>query len=172
MTFKELLKKMFPEKTAEIDQLDENPQPQTTPPAKSDNTDLKLFLEAFKTENKKLLDELAAIKVKDEERLKLLEQKSKEEREKEIEAIIKKAIESKAIPGENKDLLGKYKTLLEKDFEGAKIVIENLQKFGEKIVPPGEKSNAGGEVNKNKVTGPLDTKNTLLTKIQEYQNNN
>lgn len=125
---KELLKALFPDKTEIIDkaEIEEPAQKQTTTTSGSDEETKKL-IETMLAENKKLLDELTLIKQQDEERQKLLETKAKEERIKEIDSVIKKAIEDGRIESKNEEKIKFYKDLLQVDFEKGKKVIDDIK---------------------------------------------
>jgi ribosomal protein S17E len=127
---KEILKTLFPEKAADIEKLpSEEPPASTAPGTIADNKDIeamKNLVATMKAENDKLLKELTEVKTKDQERNRLLEEKAKSEKTASIEAIIKKAIEDKKIPAKNDQLISHYKTILDKDLEAGKSVVDNL----------------------------------------------
>ncbi|OQY70798.1 MAG: hypothetical protein B6D44_15190 [Ignavibacteriales bacterium UTCHB2] len=144
MKLKDLLKKLFPDKASEIEQLEED-QPKTEPPkVEQPNTkdeDGKKYYEMIKAENEKLLTELAAIKKRDEEREKLLQQKAIEENKTKISEAIKKAIDDKKIPAKDDKTIASYTKLLEADFENGLVALNALPKIvdnnnNNKEVPP------------------------------------
>jgi len=131
---KELLKSLFPEKTAEIDKVELDEQGLTIPKNNSSIDpaieELKQLVKTQQAEITKLVNELTQVKDKELQNHKLLEDKAKKERTDSIDAIIKKAIEEMKIPAKNDQLIAQYKNILDKDLDAGKIVIENLQSAG------------------------------------------
>lgn len=144
MKLKDLLKKLFPDKASEIEQLEED-QPKVDPPKveipNPKDEDGKKYYEMIKAENEKLLNELAAIKQREEEREKLLQQKAIEENKTKISETIKKAIDDKKIPAKDDKTIASYTKLLEADFENGLVALNALPKIvdnnnNNKEVPP------------------------------------
>lgn len=127
---KDLLKKLFPDKEQEIDKL-EIPEKTEEKEGSKDNAleELKTLVKTQQAEIQKLLRELSNVKEKEVANQKLLEDKAKKEKQEQIDIIIKKAIEELKIPAKNDDLINKYKSLLDKDFESGKVIIDNLPKL-------------------------------------------
>lgn len=132
MKLKDLLKKLFPDKASEIEQLeDDQPKadpPKVDPPSPKDE-DGKKYYEMIKAENEKLLNELTAIKKRDEERERLLQQKAIEENKTKISDAIKKAIDDKKIPAKDDKIIASYTKLLEADFENGLVALNALPKI-------------------------------------------
>ncbi len=107
------------------------------------NPDIQKILNAFdtvKAENKKLSDALADVLKKDTDRENALKTKAEKETAERIAKALKEANEDGRIPPKNEELNKKYKTLLEKDYETAKSIIDTLPKIT-KI----EESNTGDD---------------------------
>ncbi|MCS7054450.1 MAG: hypothetical protein NZM09_12075 [Ignavibacterium sp.] len=167
MKLKDLLKKLFPDKTAEIDQLEDETKQQS----KSDDNDskqkvddalLKKLYEEIKAENKKLLDELAKVKEKEEAREKILAQKAEAEVKAKIEDALKKAIEEKRIPAKDDKTIASIKALLEKDFDNGVVVLNAMPKISD------EKPTQTPVTNENKNVGGILGK--ILERNQITQN--
>ncbi len=105
------------------------PPVNTANPGTSNETDeeLKNLIKTLAAENQKLFSELAERNQKDKEREELLKIKSIEENKKEIENILKKAIEDKKIPAMNEEIYNAYKSALENNLENGKKIIDSLQ---------------------------------------------
>lgn len=162
-SLKEFLKKVFPDKK-EFEDMPDIPIVTETPPAvPPTQTELPkevlTIVETMKAENKKILDELAAYKQKEEDREKLLNQKAQDERKAKIDAAVKQAIDNRKIEAQNKGLQDSYKALLEKDFENGVKAIEALPVIGGEI-PPGDKS---------ATKSSLESGSGILSHIKEHQ---
>jgi len=144
MKLKDLLKKLFPDKASEIEQLEDDQPEVKTPKVEQPNPkdeDGKKYYEMIKAENEKLLNELAAIKQREEERERLLQQKAIEENKTKISEAIKKAIDDKKIPAKDDKTIASYTKLLEADFENGLVALNALPKIvdnnnNNKEVPP------------------------------------
>lgn len=143
MKIKDLLKKLFPDKVNEIEQLEEETPAvkasgDKTPDGKDD--DGKKYYEMIKAENEKLLNELAGFKQREEERENLLRQKASDEAKTKIEDTIKKAIEEKRIAAKDEKTIEGFKKILEKDFENGIMALNVLPKIAEdkEATPPSE----------------------------------
>lgn len=132
-SIKEFLKKILPDKEKEIDMLE---LPESEPEKEKNKSDgdevigeLKQLIKTQQLEIQKLLKELNDVKEKEIANQKLLEEKAKREKQEQINLILKQAVEDLKIPSKNEELINKYKSLLEKDFESGKVIIDNLPKM-------------------------------------------
>ena len=166
---KDLLKKLFPDKEKEIESLE---IPEIKPEAKSEKKDeskeaaleeLKTLVKTQQAEIQKLLKELSEVKEKEVANQKLLEDKAKKEKQEQIESLIKKAIEDLKIPAKNEELINKYKSLLEKDFESGKVIIDNLPKLKEEK----SQSSGSGSGSGSSPVGASKVANKILQNILE-----
>jgi len=133
---KDLLKKMFPDKAEDIEQLEEEAKHQSKSndegsQQKVDDALLKKLYEEIKAENKKLLDELTTFKSKEEARDKILQQKAEAEAKAKVEEALKKAIEEKRIPAKDDKTINSFRTLLEKDYENGLAALNTLPKMAD-----------------------------------------
>lgn len=183
MKLKELLKKLYPDHEKDIDDLEEEepgktgpakPDPPKKDPGKDDSStsEIRAIVDELKAENKKLLDELSGIKTKEEAREKLLEEKAKTDRTKQIKDVIQKAVEEKRIPAKNEDLIKKYEGLLDKDFESAKAILDTLPAIGAGSSQQGSGGDKGGTKGKARMLSPLSasTGDTAIMKAIQEQN--
>lgn len=141
MKLKDLLKKLFPDKEKEIEDLGEIdappvPEKKSQPPATqgvtaSIDAETKRMIEQLAAENKKLLDELAKRNEADKQREKLLEEKAKTEAQAKIDALIQKAIEDKKLPAKDEKTITSFKKLLEADYESGEVALNALPKMAE-----------------------------------------
>ncbi|GMU99368.1 MAG: hypothetical protein AMXMBFR51_21030 [Ignavibacteriota bacterium] len=134
-TIKEFLKKILPDKEKEIDMLE---LPESELEKAKNNSDgdevtgeLKQLVKTQQLEIQKLLKELNDVKEKEMANQKLIEDKAKREKQEQINLLLKKAVEDLKIPSKNEELINKYRSLLEKDFESGKVIIDNLPKMME-----------------------------------------
>lgn len=77
-------------------------------------------------ENKRLLAELARIKEREENTAKALEERAKQERQKQIDAAVEKLVAEGRLPAQNKELIETWRALFEKDFDAASEASKNL----------------------------------------------
>lgn len=138
MKLKDLLKKLFPDKEKEIEELGEIEAPVISKTddqsAKSGITasidaETKRMIEQLAAENKKLLDELAKRNEADKQREKLLEEKAQQENQAKIDALIQKAIEEKKLPAKDEKTIASFKKLLEADYESGEVALNALPKI-------------------------------------------
>lgn len=134
--FKELFKKLFPDKEKEIEELLEEDELDMTPPAKQSDdrndavvNELKNLVKSVTAENKKLLDELVVIKRKEEENQKLVEDKAKNEFKEKVTGKINELLKETKITEADK---AHWANLFEKDFESAEKVAALLKPVQEK----------------------------------------
>jgi len=137
---KNFFKSIFPEKADQIDKAPEieidfplksKEKNEYTPPPKAEmSEETKQLIATLMAENKKVLNELSAIKTKEENNQKLLEDKAAKEFTAKVENAIKKAVEDKKIAAKDEDSKELYKQLLINNFEQASKVIERMPAIG------------------------------------------
>lgn len=165
MKLKDLLKGLFPDKSGEIDQLEEEAAAAREPNAgggengaeSKELSEAKNLVKAVVAENKKLLDELTEIRNREKEREKLLNDKAQEEKKNKIESAIKKAVDEKKIAAKDEQTIARYRKLLEADYENTEQIINSLpviaggDKERHEKEPPGNQSNNKQNENQFKV---------------------
>lgn len=126
--FKESLKKMFPDKAAEIDALKEPVQKpdikteiekkEPVKPDTSSNPELAAIL--------KSLEGIALKQTEQDTIIKTLTEASKGQKLKDVDVLIQKAVDGKKIPAKADKLIAQYKKIGNADYEGLVEIIENL----------------------------------------------
>jgi len=133
---KDFFKKLFPDKTTEIDALEDitipeatdsqSSTPTQTQPTNVSDPAIKSLLDTQAAQIKQLTDMLTNMKSQSDAQAKLLTDKATADLNASIEAIIAKAVEEKKIPAKNEELKNHYKTLLQTNMDSAKQIISAL----------------------------------------------
>lgn len=172
MKLKELLKKLFPDKEKEIEELGEidapviakKDDPTATPGVTASiDAETKRMIEQLAAENKKLLDELAKRNEADKQREKLLEEKAKTEAQAKIDALIQKAIEDKKLPAKDEKTIASFKKLLEADYESGEVALNALPKMAEGPKPGSMGQTASEQKAAEGILGKILERNQIIT---------
>jgi hypothetical protein len=128
---KAALKKIFTDKTAEIDALDlkDDPEPPKTPQAPEPKKDqvpipgippeMQAVIDAMTKQNETLAAQIKEMNDRHDAA-------SKSQHEKDVDAVINQAIADRKIPATNKEMIASYKTLVAANLDAGKTVIASL----------------------------------------------
>lgn len=138
---KELLRSLFandPEKQKIVDSLDIKPLHDEREPSLENKTSdensriakLEAMVAKLLGDNKNLVDLVTAMTEKEKKREETIKTQSEKERAEQISKILEDAVKDTKIPAKNDEIKNTYKSILEKDFENGKKIIEALPKLG------------------------------------------
>lgn len=171
---KDLLKKLFPDKIAEIDALQEPEEPKTNTQSSTDTNkepihnsaiiaELRATVSELMNQNKELLKAVGEERTAREQGMKTLQEKQAKDRETEIAKIIDDAKKAGRIPAQNADKEKFWKELLTKDFDAGKLALHELPEA--KSTTKTETINTGG-ANTQAVQSYADLRSAALENLK------